>query len=150
MNMNQMMAFFNSMMNLNPMMLMYFMMQMNMNNQFPNNQTQNIQVQNSQVQNSQVQNSQIQNTQVQNSEEPQINLYFIYNNKFRICIPCNPSEVLSEVISRYVLKTNDKNENYYLYNNRKLNPSKTVQEEGLYNTCVIYAVNFESIKGGFK
>ena len=54
------------------------------------------------------------------------------------------------VVARFCLKTNNHDENEYLFNGKKLNISITVQGEGLYHGSEISVACLKKIIGGNK
>ena len=87
-----------------------------------------------------------------NNDEIYINLVFVVaneKNKYSISFPCKPTEYLSSVITRFIDKTNNYDINYYLFNGHRLDETKTLYAQGLYNGSNIFVVNTENIMGAF-
>ena len=81
-----------------------------------------------------------------------MNLFFVVANEhsnYKISLPCKPSEYLSSVITRFIDKTNNYDINYYLFNGHRLDETKTLYAQGLYNGSNIFVVNTKNILGAF-
>ena len=126
-NMNQ--AQFIQMINSNPMMLMMW-----------NQMVQNMQ---------NMQNMQNQGIMpnVKQKNEFLINLNFIDTNGRKIIIQTEPNEYMSSVINKYINKSNDFNNNYYLFNGKRIVQSLTVAELGLGDASEIHVANAGNIIG---
>ena len=59
------------------------------------------------------------------------------------------SEYLSSVITRYIDKSNNYDINYYLFNGKRLDETKTVCNQGLKDGSEIYVVRIQNILGAF-
>ena len=123
-NMNQ--AQFIQMINSNPMMLMMW-----------NQMVQSMQ---------NMQNQGIMQNVKQNNEFL-INLNFIDTNGRKIIIQTEPNEYMSSVINKYINKSNDFNNNYYLFNGKRIVQSLTVAELGLGDASEIHVANAGNIIG---
>ena len=138
-NMNQ--AQFIQMINSNPMMLMMWnQMVQNMQNMQYMQNMQNIQ---------NMQNMQNQGIMpnVKQKNEFLINLNFIDTNGRKIIIQTEPNEYMSSVINKYINKSNDFNNNYYLFNGKRIVQSLTVAELGLGDASEIHVANAGNIIG---
>ena len=139
-NMNQ--AQFIQMINSNPMMLMMWnQMVQNMQNM---QNMQNIQ----NMQNMQgMQNMTPNNMNISQNNRFQINLNFIDTNGNKFIIHTEPDEKMSSVINKYINKSNDFNNNYYLFNGKRIVQSLTVAELGLNDASEIHVANAGNIIG---
>ena len=139
-NMNQ--AQFMQMINSNPMMLMMWnQMVQNMQNM---QNMQNIQ----NMQNMQgMQNMTPNNMNISQNNRFQINLNFIDTNGNKFIIHTEPDEKMSSVINKYINKSNDFNNNYYLFNGKRIVQSLTVAELGLNDASEIHVANAGNIIG---
>lgn len=84
--------------------------------------------------------------QINNSQK--INIFFCqtWNNKI-ITLICSKNEKISDLIQKYRDKSNDYNMNIqFLYNNRKLDLSKTMSEFEIVNFSKIYVCPTNNIK----
>ena len=136
-NMNQ--AQFIQMINSNPMMLMMW-----------NQMVQNMQnMQNMQnLQNMQGMQNMTPNSMNFSQNNPfQINLKFIHTNGNKFIIHTEPDEKMSSVINKYINKSNDFNNNYYLFNGKRIVQSLTVAELGLNDASEIHVANAGNIIG---
>ena len=145
-NMNQFDQF-NQMINSNPMLLMLYNQMLNQprmqNNFMNNNQTMMIQ--------GGVQNNnpffQMNNNPPQNTNGYQINLKFINSEGKTVLIQTDPNEYMSSVINKYINKSNDLNNNYYLFNGKRIVQSLTVSELGITDGIEIHVANAGNILG---
>ena len=77
----------------------------------------------------------------------QINLNFIDTNGKKVIIQTEPEEKMSSVINKYINKSNDFNNNYYLFNGKRIVQSLTVAELGLNDASEIHVANAGNIIG---
>ena len=93
--------------------------------------------------------SNIFNKSNNNNDEIYINLFFVVANQYKIPLQCKPTEYLSSVITRYIDKSNNYDINYYLFNGKRLDETKTVCNQGLKDGSEIYVVRIQNILGAF-
>ena len=135
-NMNQ--AQFIQMINSNPMMLMMW-------NQMVQSMQKMQYIQN--MQNMQNMQNQGIMPNVKQKNEFLINLNFIDTNGRKIIIQTEPNEYMSSVINKYINKSNNFNNNYYLFNGKRIVQSLTVAELGLGDASEIHVANAGNIIG---
>jgi hypothetical protein len=150
MNMNQfMMNNFNNFNNMNnPMMNNnYNNMMNNMNmNQFMYNMMQMINNMNNNINS----NDNINSNNNINNNYNIINIVFMVPQNginARYLFQANRDEPLCSVVNQYINKTKDYHINMYLFNGHKLDESKKVSEEGIYNGAIINVVRTSDILG---
>ena len=85
------------------------------------------------------QNKNMVNTQI-------INVKFEKDSNITVLI-CNPDEKISEVIKKYKEKANDYDENWFRFNNRELDPFKTLSEFKIGNNSQITVIKKGILKG---
>ena len=161
MNMNQMLGCnynmnqfdqFMQMINSNP---MFFMLYNQMLNQqrFQNNFMNNMNNQTMMMQGGAQNNNQffpMNNNNMnnpQNTNGYQINLKFSNTEGNSVLIQTDPNEYMSSVINKYINKSGDLNNNYYLFNGKRIVQSLTVSELGLSDGLEIQVANAGNILG---
>ena len=114
-------------MNMNQLMNLYMQM---MNNNMSNNSNNNMNIDN---------------------DNYLINIVFIISQdnglERTINLLAKPSQSFGSVITKLIEKTNDYNPHIYFFNSKRLDESKTVEEQGLINGATIFVVNPEIIIG---
>ena len=142
-NMNQMEQF-NQMVNSNPMFVMLYnqilrnmqnMQTPQMQNNFLNNQNNQFMQQNNNM------------NFTPNMNGYQVNLNFVDTIGRKITIQAEPNEHMTSVINKYINKSNDLNNNYYLFNGKRIVQSLTVSELGLTDGVEIHVANAGNILG---
>ena len=85
------------------------------------------------------------------TENDKINIKFEKDSKIKVILG-NPEEKVSNVINKYknVIKNEGQNTEHlvFIYNNQKLNPSRTIKEAGLEDFSVIIVVDNHNVIGG--
>ena len=155
MNMNQMLGWnynmgqvnqFNQMVNSNPMLTMIYN-QMLRNSQFMQNNNPNMMQIQGGVQNNNQFNPNNSFNNPQNNSNYQINLNFIDTEGRKVIIQTEPNEYMSSVINKYINKSGDLNNNYYLFNGKRIVQSLTVAELGLTDGLEIHVANAGNVLG---
>ena len=67
------------------------------------------------------------------------NIKFIDDIRHITMLHCRPSEIFSDIIEKYRKKSNDDNNNYFLYNDKNIKEflDSTLEEQGIYGQCEI-------------
>ena len=74
---------------------------------------------------------------------------FEETKEFILRIDCRKNELVKDVIDRYLSKTNEKKEDLlFIFNSKKINENKTVQELGLLNNSRIFVCKINAVRGG--
>ena len=152
-NINQMMPNFYQMMNNqnnNANMNLFMMNNPNNRNNVNNinmNQLMNLYMQ---MMNNNMSNNSNNNMNIDN-DNYLINIVFIISQdnglERTINLLAKPSQSFGSVITKLIEKTNDYNPHIYFFNSKRLDESKTVEEQGLINGATIFVVNPEIIIG---
>ena len=154
--MNMMNNPFMNQMGMNPMnminnnLMMFNMMNQNMNAMSNLANTSQLMQMANQQQNNNLNNQQDQGV---NIEDPQLELIFIKNNgdanKKQLKIFCLSSEKVKDIVEKYRVKAQDFNQNEnFVFNAKKLNLELTAGESGLINKSRIFVLNKEGVEGG--
>ena len=84
-------------------------------------------------------NNDMNNTNIMMNSGKNLNIIFVeYNSSTPTYLLSFEEEKIMDLLDKYRNIKNDKSERIFLFNERKLNPTKTCKEEGLKNNSKIY------------
>ena len=115
-------------------------------NQF--NQNNNININPFMLQQNLFMNPPMLNANPINPNNVKINIQFFHGSGVRTFIFFKPDTKISEMINEYRRKTNDFEENYFIFNGKRLDPlsTSTIEEMGILNFQIIYIQRIGGLK----